>query len=228
MTHVSARLLNGLPSGTGCHDRSSCFPNAFDDIYVNSVAAGEVSGTLDALLETLAEFMEADIEVRGDVKSALMYPGILVSTLGGAITVLMVFVVPRFTVLYSDMGSDLPLPILDGLSLIAKTTRNNKIRGKLEELADAVACGETLSAGMQAVECFDPAVRQLIETGEVTGSLKASCRTVAVQLKKDLSYLTRNLSTFIAPVMTLGLAVIVLFVALATFLPMWDMASAMK
>jgi len=300
-----ADIYSDVEGGQPLSTALSAHPRAFDDVFVNSVAAGEASGSLDAILGTLAEFTEADMAVRNDVRSALMYPAILISTLGMAITVLMIFVVPRFTVLYSDMGSDLPLPtlilvgfssafthyfwpvacalgalgyglhrylrtprgrlkadslllhvpvigglietaitlravqmlglfchvgmpILDGLGLIARTTRNSKIRGKLEDLANSVACGETLSSAMEAVECFDPAVRQMIQTGEVTGSLEMSCETVTVQLRKDLSYLTRNLSTFIEPLMTLGLAVIVLFVALATFLPMWDMASAMK
>ena len=302
---VLTAIFTDIEGGQPLSAALASHPRAFDEIFVNSVEAGEASGSLDAILETLAEFTEADMAVRNDVRSALMYPAILISTLGMAITVLMIFVVPRFTVLYSDMGSDLPLPtqilvafssavtdyfwpmacalgalgygllryvrtpkgrlkadslllhvpiigglidtaitlravqmlglfchvgmpILEGLGLIARTTRNSKIRGKLEDLADAVACGETLSSAMEEVECFDPSVRQMIQTGEVTGSLETSCRTVTVQLRKDLSYLTRNLSTFIEPLMTLGLAVIVLFVALATFLPMWDMASAMK
>lgn len=275
-------------------------PKHFPEAYVNSVAAGELSGALDELLENLAGFLEADMEIRSDVRSALTYPAILVGTLGLAVSVLMVFVVPRFTVLYSDSGGDLPLPtqllvaasaavtdyalvtvvalvglafafarwvrtergrlifdglvlripvigglirtavtlrsvqmlglfchvglpVLEGLATIVRTTGNRVLRAELERASTAVACGETLSNGLESAGCFDPAVRQMIMAGESTGSLEDSCRTVGEQLKKDLAYITKNLATFIEPLMTLMLAGIVLFVALATFLPMWDM-----
>lgn len=296
LASVHAEIEGGQPLSAALAEH----PTVFSEVYIHSVAAGELSGTLEQLLDNLAEFLEADMTVRSDVRSALLYPAILITTLGMAVSVLMVFVVPRFAVMYSGMGSDLPLPtrimvgssnlvtnnllalvslgfalaygavryvrtpsgrhkvdalllrvpvigklidtaitlravqmlglfcevglpILDGLAIIARTTRNSQVRGQLEEMAEAVACGETLSGAMQDAGCFDPAVRQMIATGESTGSLEASCRTVTVQLKKDLAYLTRNLSMFIEPIMTLVLAVIVLFVALATFLPMWDM-----
>lgn len=275
-------------------------PQAFPEVYVNSVAAGEQSGTLGELLENIADFLEIDIEVRGNVRSAMMYPCIVVGTLGLAILVLLIFVVPRFNVLYSGNGGSLPLPtqlmigasslvtdhlhivlalaalgvfaarkalrtregrrrfdkallgipligklirtaltlravqmlglfceaglpILEALGTITRTTHNSHVQGELRGVTDAVAGGESLSVSMRSVTTFDPAVLQMLECGEATGTLQDTCRTVGKQLQKDLAYLSKNVATFIEPVLTLFLAVIVLFVALATFLPMWDM-----
>ena len=76
---------------------------------------------------------------------------------------------------------------------------------------------------MEATECLPSAARQMLSAGESTGSLEVSCFTVAKHYKKELRYLTKNLATLIEPLLTLALAVIVLFVALAVFLPMWDL-----
>ena len=90
----------------------------FPPLVIAMVAAGEASGSLDVVFEQLAAHLEEGAELRSQVRSALLYPALMavVATLG--VTVLLLFVVPRFTVLLEDVGGALPLStrILVGLS----------------------------------------------------------------------------------------------------------------
>jgi general secretion pathway protein F len=81
----------------------------FSRLYVNMVRAGEASGALEAALARLADYLESSAELRETIKSALVYPTILVVVAGMALVLLLVFVVPQFTQLFDDMGADLPL-----------------------------------------------------------------------------------------------------------------------
>jgi general secretion pathway protein F len=74
------------------------------------VRAGEASGALDQVLDRLADYLERVAELRQTVTSALVYPSILLFVAGLSVILLLVFVVPQFTVLFEDMGEALPLP----------------------------------------------------------------------------------------------------------------------
>jgi general secretion pathway protein F len=82
----------------------------FPKLYVNMVRAGEASGALDQVLGRLADYLERSAELRGTVTSALVYPMILLVVAGLSVIMLLVFVVPQFTVLFEDMGAALPTP----------------------------------------------------------------------------------------------------------------------
>ncbi len=82
----------------------------FPRLYVNMVRAGEASGALDQVLDRLADYLERVAELRQTVTSALVYPSILLFVAGLSVILLLVFVVPQFTVLFEDMGAALPLP----------------------------------------------------------------------------------------------------------------------
>ena len=82
----------------------------FARIYINMVRAGEASGALDQVLDRLADYLERVAELRQTVISALVYPSILLFVAASSVILLLVFVVPQFTVLFDDMGKALPLP----------------------------------------------------------------------------------------------------------------------
>ncbi len=82
----------------------------FARLYINMVRAGEASGALDQVLGRLADYLERVAELRQTVTSALVYPAILLFVAGLSVIMLLVFVVPQFTVLFEDMGAALPLP----------------------------------------------------------------------------------------------------------------------
>lgn len=82
----------------------------FSRFHVNMVRAGEASGALDTVLLRLAAVAEQLDALRESVKSALIYPALLVSVTLASLLMLMIFVVPQFSVLFAEMGRDLPLP----------------------------------------------------------------------------------------------------------------------
>jgi general secretion pathway protein F len=80
----------------------------FPPLYVNMVAAGEASGTLEAVLERLADFMEGQARLKGKVSAALAYPILMVIIGGLLVGVLMVAVVPKVTSIFDNLGHALP------------------------------------------------------------------------------------------------------------------------
>ena len=93
-------------------------PRPFSRLYVNTVRAGEKGGVLEVALRRLAEHLEAMREIREAVTSALIYPALLAAVGVGAVVFLLTFVLPRFAVVFADLGQALPLPtrILLGVS----------------------------------------------------------------------------------------------------------------
>lgn len=86
------------------------FPLVFDDLFVNMVSAGETGGILDIILERLSIHMEKSMKLKREVKTAMIYPGVVISAAVVVTAVLLIFVIPTFADLFSDFGAALPLP----------------------------------------------------------------------------------------------------------------------
>jgi type II secretory pathway component PulF len=97
-------------------------PKVFDEMYVSMLAAGEEGGILEDVLQELVGLLEKEDEIKRNVKSATLYPKIVITVLVLAVVVLMTVVVPKFTAFYAHYGADLPLPtkILIGTSNFIK------------------------------------------------------------------------------------------------------------
>lgn len=102
-------LEHHIVSGGNLADALSKYPNLFTQIYVSLVRAGESSGSLDQVLNRLADTLEAQREFKSKVTGAMIYPVIIVIGMVGVIFVLMTVVVPKLTDLYKDLGITLPL-----------------------------------------------------------------------------------------------------------------------
>lgn len=103
-----ALIRDRLNEGTALAKALEPFPHIFPPIYTNMVAAGEVSGTLETVLERLSDFMEKQAHLRSKVGGALAYP-ILMLLLGtGLMTTMMIVVVPKVTNIYSTLDRALP------------------------------------------------------------------------------------------------------------------------
>ena len=83
--------------------------SVFPELYVNMVKAGESSGTLDIVFMRLADFTEAQAQLRSRVMGAMTYPIIMMFVTLGIVSLLMLFVVPKLTVMFEEMGTELPL-----------------------------------------------------------------------------------------------------------------------
>src|SRR6188768_3493628 len=97
-----------LNEGTSFAKSLEAHPKIFPSLYTNMVAAGEASGTLEAVLERLADFMESQSRLKGKVSAALAYPILMVIIGSLLVGVLMVAVVPKVTSIFDSLGHALP------------------------------------------------------------------------------------------------------------------------
>lgn len=105
-----ALVKETVESGGTLSDGLAKVPKAFDDLYVNMITAGENGGILDVILERLSIHMEKAMKLKREIKTAMIYPGVVVSAAILVTTILLVFVIPTFKDLFNDFGSALPLP----------------------------------------------------------------------------------------------------------------------
>ncbi len=124
MRKVVQDVLKFIRGGSSFSDALQRHPGVFPRFYINMIRAGEAGGVLDAVLEKLNEFMESTKELKDHIFSAMIYPVILIVTGGASIILLLTFVLPRFSVIFSELGKSLPLPtqILVAVSGFLKTT----------------------------------------------------------------------------------------------------------
>src|SRR5204863_5166244 len=110
LADVTRQVVYDVESGHTLADALRKHPKAFTDLYVNMVAAGEAGGILDTILLRLATFLEKNDALVRKVKGAMVYPGVIMFVAGGAISVLLIFVIPTFQNMFASANLQLPLP----------------------------------------------------------------------------------------------------------------------
>ncbi len=302
LKEIVEKIYVDIESGLSLSDAIKRHPKEFSELYINSIKAGEMGGSLDKVLERLVELMEHEQEVNARIKSAMRYPIIVVVTLVLAFVALMMLVVPNFIDLFTKMKIELPLPtrlligfhyvlsnywylVIAGLSAIAfgffkyiktekgafrwdqfmitvpifgdlnlktamsrftrmfetlnssglpilqtleitsKTVGNIVIGKEIEKAAAGVLQGAGLAGPLSEGKIFPPMVIRMISIGEQSGSLDTMLLNVSKHYDTEVEYAVKNLTSMIEPVLTVGVGVIVLFLALAIFLPMWSLTT---
>ena len=280
-------------------------PRTFDRLYVSTVHAAEESGTLPKVLEYLSELLERDAETRQQLKSALMYPVIVLVVLGLAVTFLVGFIVPKFAKMFEDRGVELPIytrivmgagqsvqeywyvylaaiiaatfglraawtrpslrvkldglfhrvPYLKKLLIAVAVSRFTRVMGlclnsrlslidsfehagkacgrpmldlDAQSMGEQVRRGSTMSQVVGSSVYLPPMARRMLLSGAETGELVKMCQVVAKQYERDAMVLTKNVTTVIEPVLIVLIAGVVLTVALAIFMPMWELIKVMQ
>ena len=107
---VLKQVQSQIEQGTGLTDALKKHPKVFDRIFLNLVAAGEVSGALDAVLNRLAIFYEKSAQLRRKIKGAMTYPMVIISLVFIVVFILLKFVVPTFAKMFTQGGKELPGP----------------------------------------------------------------------------------------------------------------------
>jgi type IV pilus assembly protein PilC len=107
---VILSVKENVEGGSTFADALAKHPKAFDSLYVNLVAAGEVGGILDTILNRLAAYMEKAMKLKKQVKGAMVYPATIMSIAVVVIAVILIFVIPTFAKMFTEFGSDLPAP----------------------------------------------------------------------------------------------------------------------
>ncbi|MFO7766764.1 MAG: type II secretion system F family protein [Pelovirga sp.] len=107
---ILVKVKADVESGSTFADALRKHPKAFNDLYVNLVAAGEVGGILDTILNRLAVYIEKALKLKKKVKSAMTYPTTIVGIAIVVIAVILIFVIPAFEKIFADFGGALPAP----------------------------------------------------------------------------------------------------------------------
>jgi len=108
MAQVIDKTLTEIESGKSLSQALEATKDVFSSVYIALVRVGESAGLLDNILKKLAESMESEREFRSKTKGALVYPAIVVVGMVVVVTIMMIFVIPKMTEMYDDMGIDLP------------------------------------------------------------------------------------------------------------------------
>ena len=109
-TKLAARIKDSIVEGNSFASALTLYPSVFSQIYINMVRAGETSGTLEIVLQRLADIMEKQQELKSRIQTAMAYP-ILMTLIGTLVLFfLMTFVVPNITGIFDDMNQALPTP----------------------------------------------------------------------------------------------------------------------
>jgi type II secretory pathway component PulF len=299
------KIRSAVQSGRSLSDAMTDFPDIFSKIYISSVAAGEASGKLDEILDSLGLMLERDLELNRQIKSALRYPIIVICTMALAFIVLMTFVIPRFMQFYSSVGANLPaptlmliwlnkvivqywilllagagalalslkkiyasaggklffdthflklpvfgdlvvkgniarfaymfhvllksgIPLIKALELLANTVKNNRLTYEIRLMADSFREGREISDLPSRLQFFPEMALQMIKIGLESGAVERMLDDIAIHYSKEVDYKTRQLTALLQPILTVILGGFVLIVALAIFLPMWNLIQVFK
>lgn len=101
-------IITSIEGGSSLSQAFGKHPEVFNEVYLALIAAGEASGTLDQALERIANQQEKDAELIGKVRGAMVYPGIVLTVIGGVIGFMMFTVMPQIQRLYHDLKKTLP------------------------------------------------------------------------------------------------------------------------
>jgi type IV pilus assembly protein PilC len=104
------KLADSVQSGGTFSDALALHPKIFNNLYVNMIKAGEVGGVLELVLTRLSEFQEKAAKIKNKIISAMVYPLIVMTMAVGILVFLLVFIVPRFEVIFHDLLGNKPLP----------------------------------------------------------------------------------------------------------------------
>ena len=295
-------LRQDVESGATFTDALRKHPKVFNDLYVNMVAAGEAGGILDTILNRLAAYIEKAMKLKSKVKAALVYPSVIVSVAILVVSILLIWVIPVFAKMFTDMGGTLPLPtrivmgtsdavrgniifviigiillivglkyfyksengkrivdglllkapvfgtlirkvavakftrtlstlissgvpILDGLEIVSRTAGNKVVEEALMRTRQSISEGKTIADPLGKAKVFPPMVVQMISVGEATGALDAMLSKIADFYDEEVDNAVAALTSMLEPMLMVFLGVVVGFIVIAMYLPIFQMAA---
>lgn len=107
---ILVKVKESVESGSTFADALAKHPKAFDQLFVNLIAAGEIGGILDTILSRLAAYIEKSMKLKKQIKGAMVYPITIMSIAVVVVGVILVFVIPTFAKMFIEFGGELPAP----------------------------------------------------------------------------------------------------------------------
>jgi type IV pilus assembly protein PilC len=301
-------VKNSVEAGSTFSDALKRHPKVFDELYTNMIHAGEVGGLLDTILTRLAKHIEKAMKLKGQIKSAMVYPSAIVGVAVIVISVLMVWVIPVFAQMFLEMSGGkigLPgptqlvinisnffqsywyfmggalvgvimaikryyatvngrividrlllkipivgdlirkasvakftrtlgtlitsgVPLLEGLSICAKTSGNKVIEEALMNARVSISGGKTISEPLAKCNVFPKMVTHMIAVGESTGALDAMLGKIADFYEDEVDQAVDTLTSLLEPIMMVVLGTVIGFIVIAMYLPIFTMAQAIQ
>ena len=120
---VTTKVARDVESGSSLAEALRKHPKTFNDLFTNMVEVGESGGLLDVVLQRLSQYIEKAAALKAKVKSAMMYPTAIIGVALLVIVFMMVFIIPTFATMFTQMGAELPMPtrIVIGISNFVRT-----------------------------------------------------------------------------------------------------------
>ena len=295
-----------VEAGSTFSDALRRHPKVFDDLYVNLVHAGEVGGLLDTILTRLAKYIEKAMKLKGQIKSAMIYPAAILGVAVVVIAVLMIWVIPIFAKMFNELSGGkmgLPgptqlvidisnmftsywwvmllgtgaivfgtkkyystpkgrmvidklllkapvfgdlirkasvakftrtlgtllasgVPLLDGMTICAKTAGNKVIEETLINARISISGGKTIADPLAASGVFPKMVTHMIAVGESTGALDAMLGKIADFYEDEVDQAVAGLTSLLEPIMMVFLGIVIGFIVVAMYLPIFKMSDA--
>jgi type IV pilus assembly protein PilC len=283
-----------VESGSTLADALRKHPKVFDELYVNMIHAGEVGGLLDTILGRLAKHIEKAMKLKGQIKSAMVYPSAIIGVAVIVITILMIWVIPIFAKMFSEMSGGkmgLPaptqividlsnfmksyilfmiagaiaaivalkryyktpkgkltidrlllktpifgdlirkaavakftrtlgtlitsgVPLLEGLSICAKTAGNKIIEITIMDARVSISGGKTIAEPLSKSNVFPKMVTHMIAVGESTGALDNMLGKIADFYEDEVDQAVAALTSLLEPVMMVFLGTIIGFIVI--------------
>ena len=274
-------------------------PKVFGPLYVAMVRAGEAGGVLEEALDRTADQLEKDDSLRRQVKSAMVYPTVVLTFAFIVLFALITFIVPVFAGVFKDFGGELPMitkvtvamsdacksawwaiiaaivggifgfkkfrqsefgrpywdafrlkipmkigttvqkialarwsrtfsalysagvPIMQAIEVTGQTSGNHVVEKAMDAVIDSVKSGGSIAAPLKETPVFPAMVAQMIAVGEETGGLDTMLSKVADFYEDEVAAAVKALTSILEPIMIVIVGLVVGFVVIAMYMPMF-------
>jgi type IV pilus assembly protein PilC len=133
----------------------------------------------------------------------------------------------RFASIFSILQSS-GVAILDAMEILSGAIGNSAIAREFDQISEHLEEGRGIAIPLKSAKYFTPLVVNMVAIGEESGTLEETLREISSHYDSEMEYAMKKLSDAIGPILTIGLAVVVGFFALAIFLPMWDLTKMVR
>lgn len=298
-------LRDEIIKGASLSEALTRYPETFSNLFVSMVKAGEASGAVNDALGRLVKHYERVLEAREKIIGAMIYPSIVLIV--GLLTIIftMTFVIPKFSVVFGELGATLPLPtriligisnfmiawgwllavgaaglviflrryirteagerkwhalllrlpvvkkivtanafsqfartlgalltngvpVLQALSIVENTVGNRLIAEEIHNARERVTDGSTISGPLAAGKVFPELLTDMLAVGEEAGDMSGSLQHIAQRYESDLDRSIKLMTTVLEPMMILGIALGVGFVAMSMLMAVFSLTSGLN
>lgn len=293
-------IVENLEAGKDLASSMQQYSQVFSPLMINMIRVGQNSGRLDEAFLNLFEYLDLESRAIKQVKSTIRYPMIVLVTIGVAVAIVTLFVIPTFANVFARANIPLPLitsaliafsvfmktywvyivialcilvfyirrylhsekgqyewhriqlrlpiiggllnrilllrfaqsfaivmksgiPLVEGIGLVAQSIQNVYVQRQIYAMQTEIQRGKTMTQAALSVTIFTPLELQMLAVSEETGEIGSVLEHLARYYQREIDYSLKRLSDVIEPILVFGLAILVLGLALAVYMPIWNM-----